>query len=573
MNRREFIQFLLAGYASGIIKPSFASDEVNYKVPAYGNLRLLHITDTHAQLDPMYFREPDYNIGVGANKNKPPHIVGKKLLDIYSISSDFYKYAYSHLDFNYLAREFGKFGGYAYLKSVIDNLRADVNNSLLLDGGDTWQGSGLSLIENGADMVEASNMLGVDIMTGHWEFTFGESIFTKNIKNFNGDFIAQNIKLTEEAIFNGLEPIDENDHYVKPYVIKKFGNHNIVVIGQAFPYTPIANPKRMIPNLTFGIREAELQELIEKIKEEVDPSLIVLLSHNGVDVDKKMAEKVKGLDIILGGHTHDVLPRPIEVYNNNSRTIIINSGCNGKFISLLDLRFNKNSFEYNYKLLPIISHRINPSMDMSNFIDAIKKPHKKHLDEIVGQTNIDLYRRGNFNGTFDDLLCESMQNMLDSEICLSPGFRWGPTILAGENIKMSDIYSHTAITYPNVYRREMTGETIKNILEDVADNLFNPDPYFQQGGDMVRTRGLSYNISPSQSQYNRISNIRDSNDKLLKNNKKYIVSGWASVNSVESGKPIWDITKEYLTNIKQYNPQSKKTIEIIGESDNFGIET
>ncbi len=573
MNRREFIQFLLAGYASGIIKPSFASDEVNYKVPAYGNLRLLHITDTHAQLDPMYFREPDYNIGVGTNKNKPPHVVGKKLLDIYSISSDFYKYAYSHLDFNYLAREFGKFGGYAYLKSVIDNLRADVNNSLLLDGGDTWQGSGLSLIENGADMVEASNMLGVDIMTGHWEFTFGESIFTKNIKNFNGDFIAQNIKLTEEAIFNGLEPIDENDHYVKPYVIKKFGNHNIVVIGQAFPYTPIANPKRMIPNLTFGIREAELQELIEKIKKEVDPSLIVLLSHNGVDVDKKMAEKVKGLDIILGGHTHDVLPRPIEVYNNNSRTIIINSGCNGKFISLIDLRLSKNSFEYNYKLLPIMSNRINPSMDMSNFIDAVKKPHKKHLDEIVGQTNIDLYRRGNFNGTFDDLLCESMQNMLDSEICLSPGFRWGPTILAGENIKMSDIYSHTAITYPNVYRREMTGETIKNILEDVADNLFNPDPYFQQGGDMVRTRGLSYNISPSQSQYNRISNIRDSNDKLLKNNKKYIVSGWASVNSIESGKPIWDITREYLTNIKQYTPQNKKTIEIIGESDNFGIET
>ncbi|MED5502123.1 MAG: thiosulfohydrolase SoxB [Pseudomonadota bacterium] len=574
MNRREFIQFLVAGCAAGIIRPSYGSASVNYDFKPYGNLRLIHITDTHAQLDPMYFREPNFNIGVGVNKNTPPHIVGSKLLDYYSIDSSLLRYAYTHLDFNQHAQEFGKFGGYAYLKTLIDTLKSQANNKcLLLDGGDTWQGSGLSLLENGKDMVKASNLLGVDVMTGHWEFTFGEEIFLENLKNFNGDFVAQNISLTEEAIFDGLEAVDDDNHFQKPYVIKTINGLRVAVIGQAFPYTPIANPQRLIPNLTFGIRDSELQELINHIKNKEKPSLIIMLSHNGVDVDKKMASKVSGIDIILGGHTHDVLPKPVIVKNNSNSTLVFNSGCNGKFISMLDLNVRGNSFSYKYKLLPVLSNQIKPSPKMSRLIDSLNEPHKDHLDQIIGKSSLDLYRRGNFNGSFDNLICDSLTHVLDTEISLSPGFRWGPTVLANDDIKMSDIYNHTAITYPNVYRREMTGENIKNILEDVADNIFNPDPYLQQGGDMVRTTGLSYEISPKNKMNNRITNIRTKDGKLLKNNKKYTVSGWASVNAIESGKPIWDITKEYLSDIKYYDLDKVKQPRILQEDDNFGLET
>ena len=574
MNRREFIQFLIAGCAAGIIRPSYGSASVDYDFKPFGNLRLIHITDTHAQLDPMYFREPNFNLGVGVNKNTPPHIIGKKLLDYYSIDSTLLKYAYTHLDFNQHAREFGKFGGYAYLKTLIDTLKSQVNNKcLLLDGGDTWQGSGLSLLENGKDMVKASNLLGVDVMTGHWEFTFGEKIFLENLIDFDGDFVAQNISLTEEALFEGLEAIDDDNHFQKPYIIKTVNGSRVAIIGQAFPYTPIANPQRLIPNLTFGIRDSKLQELVNYIKDEEKPSLIVMLSHNGVDVDKKMASKVSGIDVILGGHTHDVLPKPVIVQNNTTSTLVINSGCNGKFVSVLDLNIRGKSFSYKYKLLPVLSNQIKPSQKMNSLINNLKEPHKVHLDQIIGKSSLDLYRRGNFNGSFDNLICDSLTHVLDTEIALSPGFRWGPTVLANDDIKMSDIYNHTAITYPNVYKREMTGENIKNILEDVADNIFNPDPYLQQGGDMVRTTGLSYEISPKNKINNRITNIRTKDGKILKNNKKYTVSGWASVNSIESGKPIWDITKEYLNDIKYYDLDEVKQPKILQEDDNFGLET
>ena len=574
MNRREFVQFLLAGYVASIVRPSYGSSIVNYNFKPFGNLRLLHITDTHAQLDPMYFREPNFNLGVGENKNVPPHIVGRKLLDYYSIDSMLLKHAYTHLDFNHHAKQFGKFGGYAYIKTLVDLLKSEVNgNALLFDGGDTWQGSGLSFLENGRDMVMASNLLGVDVMTGHWEFTYGEKTFANNLNIFKGDFVAQNIFLTEEAMFEGLEPIDDDSHFQKPYVIKTVNGSRVAIVGQAFPYTPIANPKRLMPNLTFGIKDTELQKLVNNIKNNEKPALIVLLSHNGVDVDKKMASTVSGIDIIFGGHTHDVLPEPIIINNNNSNTIVLNSGCNGKFISVLDLDIKGSSFTYKYKLLPVLSNQIKPSREMNNLIASLKKPHEKHLNHIIGKCNQDLYRRGNFNGTFDKLICDSMTNVLDSEISLSPGFRWGPTVLAGDDITMSDIYNHTAITYPNVYRREITGESIKNILEDVADNIFNPDPYLQQGGDMVRTTGLSYKIIPKNSINSRIKDIRTNDGKLLRNNKKYIVSGWASVNSEESGQPIWDVTRDYLSSIKYYDLSEVKQPEVLEEGDNFGLET
>lgn len=578
MNRREFIKALMIGYMYNLIVPSNARSTdafINYSLPKTGDIRLLHITDTHAQLEPIYFREPSVNLGVGSNKNMPPHLVSENFLNYYSINNNYLKYAFTPLNFSEFASQYGKLGGYAYLKTVVDNLRNEADGkALLLDGGDTWQGSGLSLFTNGEDMVESSNILGVDVMTGHWEFTYGQSQFIKNIKKFKGEFVAHNISLTEEAQFDGEEAYDDFGHFQKPYTIKKIGNHRIAIIGQAFPYTPIANPGRFVNNLTFGIRENELQELVNRINQNDKPDIIVLLSHNGVDVDKKLASRVKGIDIILGGHTHDVIPKPIEIINERHRTIIINSGCSGKFLSVLDLDIHsKNSFDYRYNLLPIFSNKIQPSGNMTRFIQKKTKPFERTLNEVIGYSNHELYRRGTFTGSFDSLLCKSLNSVMGSEISLSPGFRWGTSLPKNTDIKMSDIYNQTAITYPNTYRRELNGSTLKNILEDVADNIFNPDPYMQQGGDMVRTAGLIYDITPKNIIGKRISNLRLSNGNLIDPNKNYVISGWASVNQIETGKPIWEVAREYLQNNKIYSSQDNEKPRILGESDNLGTSS
>ena len=574
MNRREFLQVMAAAYLAGFTNKLSAKNITNYNHPFSSDIRLLHITDTHAQLSPSFFREPNINLGTGSNRNVPPHIVGDNFLKYYGLDGNFNKYLYSYINFNELAKKYGKFGGYAHLKTAIDHLRNESNgNSLLLDGGDTWQGSAVSLFESGRDMVEASNILGVDVMTGHWEFTFGEDQFIKNIKNFNGEFVANNVFLNDEAIFNDVPSYDDENHYQKPYTIKEVNGKQIAIIGQAFPYTPIANPSRYVSNLTFGIREQELQETVDKVKDKYKPALVVVLSHNGIDVDKKLASRVNGIDIIFGGHTHDAVPKPIIIKNNNGKTLVTNSGCNGKFISFIDIKFSGKSYTYNYNLLPILSNEVKPNQQMQSFIDSVSNPYKKLLSETIGYADDTLYRRSNFNGTFDDLLCDSMNVVLDSEISLSPGFRWGPSLTPNQPITMSDIYNHTAITYPNTYVRSMTGETIKNVLEDVADNIFNIDPYLQQGGDMVRTRGIKYTINPRNKMNNRIEKLRLNNNIEIKPDKEYKVSGWASVNNIEEGKPIWDITKEYLKAVGTYKVDQSQKIKIINEDGNIGIET
>ncbi len=574
MNRREFLQLIAAAYILAHKTNTNANLLVDYNIPFKSDLRLLHITDTHAQLEPNYFREPNINLGTGINKNKVPHIVGNEFLKYYSLDGDFNKYLYTFINFNNLASKYGKFGGYAYLKTVLQKLRDEANGkSLLLDGGDTWQGSAVSLFESGKDMVQASNLLGVDIMTGHWEFTFGEEQFQQNIDAFQGEFVANNIFLNDEAIFNDIEAYDDENHFKKPYTVKTVNDRRIAVIGQAFPYTPIANPSRYVKNLTFGIREQELQDTVNKVKNTESPDLIVLLSHNGIDVDKKMANRVSGIDIILGGHTHDAMPEPVIIENSSSQTIVINSGCNGKFVSMIDINFSNKSYTYNYKLIPIISNKIRPDVGMQSYINKISSPYNAMLNTEIGKTDEALFRRSNFNGTFDDLICDSMNNVLNTEISLSPGFRWGPSLTKNQPILMKDIYNHTAITYPNTYVREMTGETIKNILEDVADNIFNTDPYMQQGGDMVRTRGIKYTITPSKSMNNRINNLRLNNDIEILPSKIYKVSGWASVNNVEEGTPIWDVTKTYLTDVGTYNVDKSSQVKIDLENDNIGIET
>ena len=574
MNRREFLQIMIAAYIAGFKGNSHADNSVNYDYHFDSDLRLLHITDTHAQLNPSFFREPNINLGTGINKNKPPHIVGQSFLDYYSLDGDFNKYLYTYINFNELSDRYGKIGGYAQLKTVIDKLRNQCNgNSLLLDGGDTWQGSAVSLFESGKDMVEASNILGVDVMTGHWEFTYGEEQFKKNLESFKGEFVANNVFLNDEAIFNDVPAYNDEGHFQKPYTIKNINGKKIAIIGQAFPYTPIANPSRFVSNLTFGIREQELQATVSKIKAKYKPNFIAVLSHNGIDVDKKLASRVEGIDIIFGGHTHDAVPKPIVIKNKTGQTLVTNSGCNGKFISMIDIKFSTNSYTYKYKLLPILSNEIDENIEMKKYIHNVNKPYEKMLSQTIGYSDDTMYRRSNFNGTFDDLICDSLNSVLNSEISLSPGFRWGPTIASNQPITMGDIYDHTAITYPNTYTRYMTGETIKNILEDVADNLFNKDPYLQQGGDMVRTKGIKYIINPKNNMNNRISNLRLNNNIEIKPNKKYKVSGWASVNNIEEGKPIWEITKEYLSSIKTYKVEDSDKVKITDEDDNIGIQT
>ena len=540
MKRRQFLQTLAA---LGLAPTLGCTTKSLYKLPDFGHARLLHFTDCHAQLLPLYYREPAVNLGVGKEKGLPPHLTGQAFLDFFGIkhgSSE--AYAFSNVDFVEAAKIYGKMGGFAHLASLINQLREQVGieNSLLLDGGDTWQGSATALWTSGVDMVQAANLLKVDVMTGHWEFTYGEKQLQKNLALFNGDFVAQNIALTEEALFNTNA---ETSEVFKPYVIKQLKNARIAIIGQAFPYTPIANPHRFVENWQFGIAEQRLQNLINQIKANKAADVIVLLSHNGMDVDLKLASRVKGLDIILGGHTHDAIPKPILI----NKTWVTNAGSHGKFLAVVDLEIKNSQLkDCRYQLLPVFSRLLNADKNMQQFIDNSRKPFLERLRQPLAVTEQLLYRRDNFHGSFDDILLDALRHVNNTEIAFSPGFRWGASLLPGDTIHFEDVINHTAITYPNTYINELSGQQIKNILEDVADNLFNPDPYYRQGGDMVRSAGINYKIAPEKPIGQRITELKLENGKPLQANKKYTVSGWASVNNIAEGRPMWNVANDYL---------------------------
>jgi len=563
MNRREFNRLLCAGAIAGILpntSSAFSRSRPDYNLPQSGDVRLLHITDCHAQLKPIYFREPNVNIGLNDALGRTPHIVGDAFLSKNKLNKNSIEaHAFTYLNFNSAARQYGKVGGFAHLSTLIKSLRASAggqSNSLLLDGGDTWQGSATAYWSRGKDMVQAANLLGVDVMTGHWEFTYQDEEVFSNVEDFNGEFLAQNIKLTEDALFEGKQAHDDDTgHVFKPYSIKELNGHRVAIIGQAFPYTPVANPKRFIPDWSFGIQNQDLQELVDSIKETEKPAAIILLSHNGMDVDLKLASVVTGIDFILGGHTHDGVPIPISVKNSGGVTVVTNAGSNGKFVAVLDLNLNNRGVTgYEYRLLPVFSNFINADPEMSALIEQIRKPHLATLSEELAVSESLLYRRGNFNGTFDQLICDALRHELNAEISLSPGFRWGTTVLPGQAITFEHIMDQTCITYPETYARNMLGNEIKAILEDVADNLFHPDPFYQQGGDMVRVGGMNYTCDPTANAGKRISNMTLDSGKVIEPNKHYKVAGWATVGSKAPGKPIWDIVANYLRN--------KKTIRI-----------
>ena len=547
LTKREFLQVLGAASAAGMSLGSYSNASAAtaadglYDTPKFGNVSLLHMTDCHAQLNPIYFREPSVNLGIGDMKGRLPHLVGEHLLKMAGVKSGTpTAHALTYLDFDHAAERYGKVGGFAHLATLVKRMKASRPGALLLDGGDTWQGSATSLWTKGQDMVDACKLLGVDIMTGHWEFTYGmervKEIIEKDLAG-KTEFLAQNVKTA-----------DFGDPVFKPYVIKPINGVPVAIIGQAFPYTPIANPRYFVSEWEFGIQDEHLQQMVDEARGK-GAQLVVVLSHNGMDVDLKMASRVTGVDAILGGHTHDGMPVPTLVKNPSGQTIVTNAGSNGKFLGVIDFEVKNGKLaDFRYKLLPIFAHMLPADKEMDALITKLRAPYAAKLAEQLAVTEGLLYRRGNFNGTGDQLIVDALMEVQGADLAFSPGFRWGTTLLPGQPITREWLMDMTATTYSYATLTEMKGEMIKTVLEDVCDNLFNPDPYYQQGGDMVRVGGLAYTCNPTAAMGQRISDMRLKGE-LIDPAKTYKVAGWAPVaeGAAQAGNPmVWDQVEQWL---------------------------
>lgn len=560
ISRREFLQVASAAAAMGVAWPSLGSAAARQAITQQeilsfepkGQVTLLNFTDIHAQITPIYFREPSVNLGIGDVNGLVPHITGMDFLTKFGIKpGSRAAYALTSHDFAALSQDYGRVGGIDRMATLVKAIRGErPDNTLLIDCGDTWQGSYTSLQTGGEDMVRVMNALGVDVMTAHWEFTYGQERVQELIEKLDFPFLCGNVKDTtwEEDVF------DDTAFFER-------GGVKVAVIGQAFPYTPVANPRYMMPEWSFGIREDNMQAQVDAAREK-GAELVVVASHNGFDVDRKMASRVTGIDVLLTGHTHDALPEVVKVGD----TLLVASGSHGKFLARLDVEVkNKKVVDYNFKLMPIFSDVITPDPDMAKLVADIRSPYADHLNQVVAHTDSLLYRRGNFNGTFDDLICDAMLDQRDAEIALSPGFRWGSSLPPGSDITMDHIYHQTAITYPAAYRNEIPGAQLKAILEDVADNLFNTDPYYQQGGDMVRVGGMGYTIDVSKPMGSRISNMTLLKEgKPIDASRNYVVAGWASVNEGTEGPPIWDVVADHLRDRKTVTMQENTSVKVRG---------
>ncbi len=568
MDRREFLHVLAVAAASGIVPGGRRARAAGglYDLPPAGNVSLLHLTDCHAQLLPLRYREPAVNIGVGGARGRAPHLVGKALLSHFGIPKGTPEaHAFTFLDFEEASRRYGKVGGFAHLATLVKQLRASRPGALLLDGGDTWQGSATALWTDGQDMVDAAKLLGVDVMTGHWEFTLGAERVKQVVDgDFEGKvaFVAQNVHTT-----------DFGDPVFEPYVMREVNGVPVAVVGQAFPYTPIANPRYLVPEWTFGIEEENLQKVVDGARAK-GAQVVVLLSHDGMDVDVKLASRVTGIDAILGGHTHDGVPKPLEVRNRSGRTLVTNAGSNGKFLGVLDLDVRGGKVVgHGYRLLPVFADQLAPDPAMAALVERVRAPFAAKLAEPLAVTEGLLYRRGNFNGTFDQLILDALLAEKDAEIAFSPGFRWGISLLPGETITREHLLGQTAITYPNVTVTAMTGATVKAVLEDVCDNLFNPDPYYQQGGDMVRVGGLEYACRPAAKSGERIQDLR-LRGKPLDAGKTYKVASWASVSEAAraaGGEPVWEVVGRWLRAKRSIAPRRVNLPRLVGVNGDPGM--
>lgn len=576
LSKRDLLNVLGAASVAGFGFARQAQAATPYDAPApfkgAGAVSLLHMTDCHAQLLPTYFREPSVNLGFGALKARLPHLVGEHLLKAAGLRPGTREaHAFTYLDFERAARRYGKVGGFAHLATLVKRLRASRPGALLLDGGDTWQGSATALWTNAQDMVDACKLLGVDVMTGHWEFTYGQQRVQEIVeRDFKGkiDFVAQNVKTQ-----------DFGDDVFAPYTLKEINGVPVAIIGQAFPYTPIANPRYMVADWSFGIRDEELQKVVDAVRAK-GAQVVVLLSHNGMDVDLKLASRVSGLDAILGGHTHDGVPVPVAVKNRGGQTLVTNAGSNGKFLGVLDIRVKDGrAAELKYQLLPVFANLLPADAEMAALIKKMREPFEARLAEPLAITDGLLYRRGNFNGSWDQLLCDALMDVQGAEIAFSPGFRWGTSLLPGQTITREFLMDQTAITYPHTTLTEMSGSMIKTVLEDVADNLFNPDPYYQQGGDMVRVGGLAYSCKPEAGMGSRISEMR-LGGKAIEADKIYKVAGWAPVGeeAAKAGsKPVWDLVEQWFkSQAKGSGPahiaaRRLNSPTLVGAADNPGM--
>lgn len=562
MERRSLLQMGVAaavlvgagGLAARPLWQRFADQSLTFDdlmaFEASGQVTLIHFCDLHSQITPIYFREPSTNVGVGAAAGLVPHLTGQQFADYYDLKAGSPEiHALTSLDFEALAASYGKVGGVDRMATIIDRIQAErPGKTLLLDSGDTWHGSYITLQNDGADMVQVSNALGVDAMASHFEFTLGQETLEDRISEFDGDFLAGNVRDVEwdEAVFEAYKVYERN-------------GIRIAVVGQAFPYTAIANPKWMFESYGFGIQLNELKRNVAQARAKAD--LVVLLSHNGFDVDRKVASEIDGIDVILSGHTHDAIPVPEQI----GKTLLVASGSNGKFVSRLDLDVGSDGIKnFSYSLVPVFADVVPATARLTGLVDSLRAPYASHLDEVVGQTNGALYRRGNLNGTMDDLICDALLSQREAEIALSPGFRWGPSLIPGQNITREDIYDHTAITYPQAYRQGMTGEMIKVILEDVADNLFHPDPFFQQGGDMVRVGGIGFDLRVTESIGNRISNLRKlDTGEPLEASKEYVVAGWGSINEGTEGPAAWDVIFDHLKENPEVDIAPNESVRLV----------
>lgn len=548
LSKREFVQALGAASVAGLGLARYAQADTAtaqqglYDLPPFGNVSLLHMTDCHAQLKPLHYREPAVNLGVGAMRGQWPHLVGDPLLKAAGLRpGSEWAHALTCLDFETAARRYGRLGGFAHLATLVKQLKASRPGALLLDGGDTWQGSATALWTGGQDMVDAAKLLGVDVMTGHWEFTHGMARVKEVIeKDFKGriEFVAQNV-----------QTVDFGDPVFAPYTLREINGVRCALIGQAFPYTPIAHPRDFVADWRFGIEEAGLQKQVDEVRRK-GARLVVLLSHNGMDVDLKLAARVRGLDAILGGHTHDGVPVAVPVANVGGKTLVTNAGSNGKFLGVMDFEVKGSSVvDYRYRLLPVFANQIRPDPEMAALIDKVRAPYEARLAEPLAVSDGLLYRRGNFNGSWDQLICDALMAVQGAEIAFSPGFRWGTTLLPGETITRETMMEQLAITYPQATLTRQSGAQIKTVLEDVADNLFNPDPYLQQGGDMVRVGGLHYTCTPGETLGRRIGEMR-LGGRLLEADKLYTVAGWAPVaeaaRTAPGNRPVWELVESWL---------------------------
>ncbi|MGQ3055088.1 MAG: thiosulfohydrolase SoxB [Roseateles sp.] len=574
LSKRDFLQVLSCAAAAGLPlarEAEAATDRAEgrlYDLPPFGNVSLLHMTDCHAQLQPVYFREPSVNLGVGAMRGQVPHLVGDALLKAAGLRpGTAVAHALTALDFETAARRYGRVGGFAHLTTLVKRLKASRPGALLLDGGDTWQGSATSLWTNGQDMVDACKLLGVDVMTGHWEFTYGMERVKEIVdKDFAGkvDFLAQNVKTA-----------DFGDPVFKPYTQRRINGVPVAIIGQAFPYTPIANPRYLVADWEFGIQDANMQKVVDEARA-AGAQLVCVLSHNGMDVDLKMASRVRGIDAIFGGHTHDGVPMAVPVKNGGGTTLVTNAGSNGKFLGVMDFDVKGGRMvDFRYRLLPVFANQLRPDPDMQALITKVRAPYEAKLNEKLAVTDGLLYRRGNFNGSWDQLICDALMDVQGAEMAFSPGFRWGTTLLPGDTITRELLMDQLAITYPYATLTEMTGATIKTVLEDVADNLFNPDPYYQQGGDMVRVGGLSYTMRPNEAMGSRIADMR-LHGKPIDADRRYKVAGWAPVaeeaRHAAGVKPVWELVEPWLRSQGgRVKPRTVNTPKLVAMQGNPGL--